>query len=180
MNEIINWLLRDEQSDLFEFLLAVAVNLVFLGLVAVLFWPLHKLALAWHWAKGFGVLWVALWTTGVFLSVVHRLGRMDLYHHYGAYEISILVLLGVLLAGWAAFVALSVREAMADAPLVVAVLLYAAAVLACMVALYVSGTVYRGTLSWLVGLVVVAVSLVVFSVWPTVGRALYGWFFALF
>lgn len=180
MDEIIDWLLRDEQSELFELLLALAINVVFLGLIALLFWPLHKLALAWLWTKGFAVLWIMLWATGVLLTVVHRLLRMDLYHRYNAYLISTLMSMGVLLAGWAAFAALSVRQAMTNAAPVVAIILFAAAALACLVAFYVSGFIYRGLLSRLVGLVVVSVSFLVFSAWPAAGRTLVGWLFALF
>lgn len=151
MGAFIDWLLHDDQKDLFEFLVALSLNLLFLALAALVLWPLGRLPLAIALAKGFGVLWIAVWATG-----------------------------GGLQMGWSAFAALTVSDLGAGASFWTAAILAVVGALACLAAYYVVSSVYQGAIYRLVNLPLALISFLVFSVWPASARALYGWFFQLF
>jgi hypothetical protein len=104
--EISKWLLHDEQKELFEVLVALALNVVFLALIALLLWPLGKVVLAFRLAKGYGSLWIVTFLTSVLVGRLHRFFRIDLYTHADAYVISNLAASCFLQACWSAFAAL--------------------------------------------------------------------------
>jgi hypothetical protein len=180
MGEVAKWLLHDDQKELFEFLFAGTLNIVFLALMALLLWPLGRALMALRMAKGFWVFWVVMYVTAVVALRLRRMFRVDIDSHYDAYVISALVVSGFLQAGWSAFAAHIVQSFVAGAPVWVACGLYLAGLLSCHVAFNVVSAFYGGQLYRLVNLPLALISFVVFSVWPAGGRAVYGWFFDLF
>ncbi len=177
---ISKWLLQDDQKDLFEILVAIALNVVFLALIALLLWPLGKPALALRLAKGYSILWLVTFLTVVVLNRVHRLFRMNLYDRANAFVISNLAVSCVLQAGWSAFAALTVQSLVVGTPVWSAVALYIVGFLSCLIASFAVSSFYQGQIYRLVSLPLALVSFVVFSVWPAGGRVMYGWFFDLF
>jgi hypothetical protein len=180
MKQIIDWLMRDEQKELYEFVFASALNILFLGLLALSLWPLGKLPLAVRLSKGYSVLWGVLFITGFLLLRLQRRFRVNLYDHGDAYVISGLVVSGFLQVGWSAFLALTLRAFVADAHVWLAVVLYFVGVLSCYVAFVVVSSFYQGHIYKFVNLALALASFAAFSVWPGSARALYGWFFKLF
>jgi hypothetical protein len=180
MGQFAKWLLHDDQRELFDYLYANVLNVVFLALAALLLWPLGRAALALRLAKGYWVFWGVLLLTAAALIQFRRVFRVDLETRYDGYVISALAVSGILQAGWSAFAALTVRDFAAAAPVWVAVLLYAVGVLSCWVACAAVSALYMGSLYRLVNLPLAAVSFALFGAWPAAGRALYGWFFDLF
>ena len=55
--ELSKWLMHDDQKELFEVLVASALNVVFLALIVLLLWPLGRPELALRLAMGYVVLW---------------------------------------------------------------------------------------------------------------------------
>jgi hypothetical protein len=179
-SEISKWLLHDDQKDLFEILVALAFNVIFLTLIVLVLWPLGIPALAQHLAKGYGILWIVTILTVVVLSRLHRLFRMNLYDRANAFVISNLAVSCVLQAGWSAFAALAVQSLVAGTAVWTVVVLYVVGFLSCLIAFFAVSSFYQGHIYKMVSLPLTLVSFIVFSVWPTAGRALYGWFFELF
>jgi hypothetical protein len=180
MGEFAKWLLHEDQKELFDYLLANVLNIVFLALAALLLWPLGRAMMAFHLAKGYCLFWGALIVTAAVVVLLQRIFRVDMYSHFDAYVISGLAVSGFLQAGWSAFAALVVRGSVADAPTWVAAILYAVGVLSCYVACVAVSAFYVGGLYRMVNLPLAMLSFVVFSVWPAAGRAIYGWFFDRF
>ena len=180
MGEFAKWLLHDDQKELFDYLFANVLNLVFLALISLILWPVGKATMALQLAKGYWVFWIVLILTAGILLLFQRIFRMDLYSRTDAYIISALVLSGFLQAGWSAFAALTVRSYVAAATIWLDVMLYGIGVLSCYVACCIVGAFYMGSIYRLVNLPVALVSFVIFSIWPGAARAAYGWFFNLF
>ncbi|HEX8476613.1 MAG TPA: hypothetical protein VF666_21630 [Pyrinomonadaceae bacterium] len=180
MRAFIDWLMRDEQHELFEILLAVTLNLLFLGLVALLLWPLGKATMAFRLAQGYGLLWFVLDVTVLLLIIFRRIFRVDIDTHFDAYVISALIVSSFLQAGWSAFAALTVRGFVSGAPVWMTVLLYVVGVLSCYIAFVIVASSYEGQIYKLVNIFLALVSYIVFCVWPRGGRLLYGWLFNLF
>jgi hypothetical protein len=174
------WLLQEKQKDLFEAIVALALNLLFLALIALLLWPLDRLPLALSLAKGSGVLWIAAGVAFVLVLRIQRLFGVNLYDHPDAYVRSNLVVSCFLQAGWAAFAALAVRSFVPGLPAWSVALLYVAGAASCLMAYFVVSSFYQGTVYKLISLPLALAGFLVFSVWPASGRALYGWFFRLF
>ncbi|HWN12176.1 MAG TPA: hypothetical protein VNO50_23335 [Pyrinomonadaceae bacterium] len=180
MGAIANWLLHEDQKELFDYVFANALNLVFLALTALVLWPLDKATMAFRLAKGYWLFWILMVVTSGVLLMFQRILRMDLYSRFDAYVISSLVLSGFLQAGWSAFAVLLIRNFLADANGWAVVIVYALGVLSCYVASVIVGAFYMGGLYRMVNLALAIVSFIVFSLWPAAGRAIYGWFFDLF
>jgi hypothetical protein len=179
MGEFSNWLLHEDQKELFDYLYANVLNVVFLGLVALLLWPLGRALMAWQLAKGYWIFWSLMVLFAVVLVLFRRVFRVDMDSRYDAYVISALIVSGFLQAGWSAFATHIVRGFVAGTTAWVAVVLYAVGVLSCFVAVAIVSAFYMGSLYKTVNLPLAILSFIVFSVWPAAGRALYGWFFAL-
>src|ERR671914_827547 len=109
MGEFAKWLLHEDQKELFDYLFANVLTIVFLALSALLLWPMGRTMMAVSLAKGYWVFWIVLILTAVILILFQRLFRLDMYSHFDAYVISGLVVSGFLQAGWSAFAALVVR-----------------------------------------------------------------------
>lgn len=180
MGAFAKWLLDEEQKELFDQLFADALTLIFLGLAALLLWPLGHAALAWQLTKGYGVFWVVIASSILLLTLYRRLFRLDLDDNPDAYVIPAIVVSGVIQAGWSAFAALTVRGASAGAGAWAAVALYAVGFLSSYVSFSIVSSYYNGSLYKTINLPLSAAGFVLFCLWPAAGRALYGWFFDLF
>lgn len=180
MGEFSKWLLHEDQKELFDYLFAIALNVVFLTLIALLLWPLGRATIAFRFAKGYWIFWAAVIVTSTLLALAQRIFRMDLYSRYDAYVISGLAVSGFLQAGWSAFAALVIYGSVAGAPVWVMIILYAVGVVSSYVACVIVGAFYMGALYRMVNLALAIVSFIVFSVWPAAGSAIYGWFYDLF
>lgn len=180
MGEFSKWLLHEDQKELFDYLFAIVLNIIFLGLLAMLFWPLGRATLVFRLAKGYWYFWAILIVTSSLLVLVQRIFRMDLYSHADAYVISGLALSGVQQAGWSAFAAVVVSNSVANASVWVMIIMYGVGVVSSYVASVIVGAFYMGGLYRMVNLALGILSFVIFSVWPAAGDAIYGWFFDLF
>lgn len=180
MRGLVDWLLADDQKNLFEFLLAVFLFFLFLAVAALLLWPFDRLALVIQLAKGYGFFWVALWITAALAGLFQRWFRMNLYDRSTAYVITGLSLGALVQMGWSAFAALTVRGFVAEGSFWAVAVLYLVGALSCVAAFYAVSSLYQGAIYRLVNLPLALVSFLVFSLWPGVGGALYGRFFRLF
>ena len=178
--EISKWLVHDDQKELFEVLFAIALNVVFLALIALLLWPLGKPVLAFRLAKGYGILWIVSFMTSVLVNRLHRLFRVDMYAHGDAFVLSNLAVSCLLQAGWSAFAALAVQSFVVGTPVWIVATLYLVGVLSCLIAFFAVSSFYQGHIYKMVGLPLALVGFIVFSVWPASGGVMYGWFFDLF
>jgi hypothetical protein len=163
-----------------DFLIALALNLGFVALVALLLLPLGKAALALCLTKGYGVLWLVTVLTAVALHLVQKSFRVDTDTHYDALVVSNLAHAVFLLTGWSAFAALTVRSFVSGAPLWVAAILWLVGLLSSHVAFVILSSFYPGRVYKVVNAPAALISFLVFAVYPAGGRALYGWFFNLF
>lgn len=180
MGEFAKWLMRDEQKELYEFLFAAVLNLVFLALAALVLWPLGDAALALRFGKGGLVLWAVLFVTFIVLAFVQRKFDLSLYSHANAYVISSAAVGAFLQAGWSAFAALAVRDYASAASLWHAVALYFVGLLSCYVAFNVVSAFYTGHIYKFVNVAVAIVGFALFCIWPAAASAAYGWFFRIF
>lgn len=180
MGELVKWLMREEQKELFEFLFACVQHLVFVALAALVLWPLGDAWLALRFAKGGLILWVVLFVTYVALAFVQRKLDLSLYSHADAYVVSAAAVGAFVQTGWSAFSALAVREYVSVATLWHAAALYFVGLLSCYVAFNVVSAFYTGHVYKLINLPLALVSYALFCVWPAAAGAAYGWFFRRF
>jgi hypothetical protein len=180
MRDIGQWLLHADQKELFEFLFAIILNILFLALVAGFLWPFGRLTMVLHLAKGFGMLWIVIFGVALLTHRVQYFFGVNLYDRAYAFVISNLIVSCGVQAGWAAFAALTVHSFIPNTTLWTTMILYAIGFFSCLVAFFVVSAFYQGYLYRLISLPLVLLSFLVFSVWPASGRTIYGWFFALF
>jgi hypothetical protein len=179
MGEFSKWLLHEDQKEWFDYLFAVVLNIFFLALITLILWPLGKASFAWHLAKGYWVFWTVVIMSSAVLALVQRLFRMDLYSRFDAYVISGVALSGIIQLGWSAFVALAIRGSIPNMSVWMAVVVILAGVVSSYVAAVIVGAYYAGGLYRMVNLLLAIFSFIVFTIWPALGAALYGWFFDL-
>src|SRR5687767_14179529 len=165
MSEFRKWLTHDDQKDLFEVLLAVALNLLFLVLIAVILWPLGRFKLALSLAKGYGLLWIVLYVANVFVTAIQRLFRVNIYDRPNGYVISGLFVSCTLQAGWSAFAAITVHSFLAGAPIWFLVILYIIGILSCLAAFFVVSSFYQGHIYKFVSLPLSLVVFIIVTVW---------------
>jgi len=180
MGEFSKWLLHEDQKELFDYLFAIFLNVVFLALTALLLWPLGGATIALRLTKGYWIFWAVLIVTACVLVLVQRIFRIDLYSRSDAYIISGLIVGGFLQVGWSAFAALVMDSSVSGAPIWKKIILYTIGVVSSYIASVIMAAFYTGSLYRMVNLVLAIVSFIVFSVWPAAGGAIYGWFFNLF
>ena len=180
MGQFAKWLLHEDQKEFFDYLFAIALNAVFLVLIALLLWPLGKATMALSLAKGYWIFWTAVIVTASVLAMLQRIFRMNLDDHFDAYVITGLIFSGFVQVGWSAFAAPVIHNFVAGAPIWIAIILYAAGVLSCWVATVIVAAFYMGSLYRTVNPILAIVSFIVFSVWPAAWSAIYRWFFDLF
>jgi hypothetical protein len=180
MGEFSKWLMHDDQKELFDALFASVLCILFLGLSALLLWPLGKATMTFRLMKGYWLFCIVMYPTSVLIVRLQRMCRVDMESHFDAFVISGLIVSGFLQAGWSAFAALTVHTFITGAPIWVVVILYVVGFLSCYVAFTLVSTLYVGRVYRQTNLLLTVASFIIFSVWPTGGRAIYGWFFDLF
>ena len=80
--------MHDDQKELFEVLVASAMNVVFLALIVLLLWPLGRPSLAFRLAKGYGVLWGLTCVATLLGNRIQEFFRVNIYDRANAYVIS--------------------------------------------------------------------------------------------
>ena len=170
----MNRLSDDEQTDLFNNLFAGILCVVFLMVTALILWPMGKFGLVVRFASGFGLLWLALSITALFLLLFRHVFRVDIDSHFDAYVISALVLSCFWQTCWSAFVVLAIRSFVSDG-IWSNVVLYLIGLVSCLVAFYDVASFYQGYIYRSVNAPLAVVSFIVFSVWPNLARMLFGW-----
>jgi hypothetical protein len=173
---MLKWLMHDDQAALFNALVALALNGIFLGLVALVTRPLGRLSLVFELGRGYGVLWIVLIISSLLLTLFHRLSRMDLDSRYTPYVISTLAPSSLLQLGWTAFAAQTARTFSTGEALWISALFYLLGFLSCWIASQVIATSYAGAIYKLTNLALIPFGFLVFSLWPVGGQMLFGWF----
>jgi hypothetical protein len=177
MGQFSKWLLHEDQKEFFDYLFAIVLNAVFVGLVALLFWPMRRTTIAFHLAKGYWYFWSVLIVAASLMVLVQRILRMDIHSHPNAYVNSGLIVSGFLQAGWSAFAALVIAGAVTNSSVLVMIVLYAVGIVSSYVASVAVGAFFMGSIYRMVNMILAVVSFIVFSIWPGAGGAIYGWFF---
>lgn len=167
-------------EEALDFLIALALNFGFMTLTAVLLLALGRTPLAPRLTKGYVILWLVAVSTAALLSRLQKFFRVDTDTHSDAYVILNFSHALFLLAGWSAFAALTVRAFVSGAPVSVAATLWLVGFASSYVAFIVLSSLYPGRVYKMVNAPVALISFLVFAVYPSGGRALYGWFFNLF
>ena len=169
-----------DSKTLWELIFAGGSTLLFLGLSALLLWLCGKATLAIQLAKGYVVFWVVLSFASWGLGLGQRMFRVETDPPSSTYVFTNLGLSAFLQVGWSAFAVLAVSRFLSGSSIGLAVGLHLAGFLSSLVASVMVGAFYQGTLYKFVNGPLALVSYIVFTVWPALGRAIYGWFFALF
>ncbi len=177
MGEFAKWLMHEDQKQMFDYLFAIVLNTLFVVVAALLLWPFGKAALAWQLTKAYWVFWTVVIVTATALAVAQGQFRVDLYSRANAYVISGLVLSGFVQAGWSAYVAPLVRSSVADMSIVATLIVYAIGVASSYVASVIIAAYYTGSLYRMVNSALAILTFVIFSILPTAGLTIYGWFF---
>lgn len=129
-----------------DFLVAVLVNGVFLGLGALVLWAMGKAGLAGQLATGLLLLTVvvalAAWVSGI----VQNLLRIESDPPSNAFLLMNVVVSGALQLGWAGYAALAASRFAAGASLGIAIAVHAIGCLSSFLAGTVVGAFYRGQL----------------------------------
>src|ERR1700752_1933551 len=180
MGQFAKWLLHEDQKEFFDYLFALVLNTVFLILIALLLWPLGKATVAWRLTKAYWVFWTAVIAVSCLLALAQRIFKMDLYSRSDAYIITGLAVSAFLQVGWSAYAAPVIHSSMANTPVWVMIILYVIGGVSAYVAAVIVGAFYMGGLYRLVNSALAILSFAVFSVWPTAGTTIYGWFFNVF
>jgi hypothetical protein len=170
---ISKWLMHDDQKLLFEILVAVVLNVIFLALVALLLWPLGKAMLALRLAKGYGLLWFLVYVTFLLLSHIQNLFRVNIYDRHWAFVISNLAVSCLLQVGWAVFAALAIHSFVAGSPVGIMVVVYAVGILSCLISFFAVSSFYQGQIYKIISLPLATISFGLFSVWAEVGSVTY-------
>jgi hypothetical protein len=180
MGQFSKWLLHEDQKELFDYLFANVLNIVFLAVTALVLWPMGQAMTSWRLAKGYWVFCILLIWTAIILSLFQRIFRLDMDSHYDIYVITGLLVSGVLQVGWSAFAALTIHMSFATATVWIDVVLFIVGLFSSYAACALVSAFYMGSIYRMVNLVLALLSYIVFILWPTGARALYGWFFDLF
>jgi hypothetical protein len=167
-------------TEAWEFAVGLVLNIVFVGLVALLLWSLDGPALAARLGKGYALLWCITSFTAISVGMIQAFLRLDVNDNFDLYVAPGVAAGVVLLTGWSAFAALTVGGFAAGRPFWPTLALYVAGFLASFIGCWVVSSFYQGHLYKLINLPLSLVSFLVFAAWPAGGRTLYGWFFDLF
>ena len=173
-------LLDNLPDETWDVITAIGLNLVFLGLMALVLWPLGKGRLAFSFAKGYLIFWLVVHIGFLVLSTIQRISRISIYDHFNAYVASGLAVNAFLVMGWSAFAALTLRTFLGGTTVWLAVVVWVLGFLSTCIAWQVAAAYFRGHIYKLVTLPLAAASLLVFALWRTGGWAIYGWFLSLF
>jgi hypothetical protein len=171
----MNWLLRDEQKELFDFLFASVVCLLFLGVTALFTWWIGKIGLTVRFAQGLGLLWLALGVTSLLLLAFHRLFRVDSYSAPHTYVISALVVSCFWQTCWSAFASNTINSFAIGTSWLVTGTMYLIGLVSCYVAFVDIQAFYRGQIYSLINAPLALLGFVVFSIWRGTARVMFGW-----
>lgn len=180
MGQFSKWLLHEDQKEFFDYLFAVVLNAVFLACIALLLWPLGRATMAWRLTKAYWIFWTAVIAVSCLLALAQRIFKMDLYSRSDAYIITGLAVSAFLQVGWSAYAAPVVHSSVTGAPVWMMIILYIVGGISAYVAAVIVGAFYMGGLYRLVNSALAILSFALFSVWPSAGTAMYGWFFNIF
>ena len=172
---MLKWLMHEDQEDLFNALVALVLNGIFLGVVALVTWPMDRLLLVSALARGYGVLWVAVFASALLLTLFHRLFRMNLYDRYNGYVASTLVVSSLLQLGWAAFAAQMAHSFNTGEAFWVSAVVYMLCFLSCWIASQAIAASYAGGIYKLTNLALIPIGFLLFVLWPTGANLLFGW-----
>lgn len=171
--------ITDAPTTTWEFFTVAALNLIFVGLLALALWPFGATALAGRLAKGYAVLWGATALGAMTIAVAHNFLGVDEHWDFSLFLYSNLAVAVALVVCWSAFVALTVHD-FAGATFGTAAPFYVVGFLSSFFGMMAVGAFFQGGFYKLVNLPVALVCYVLFAIWPAAARFLYGWFFALF
>lgn len=181
MRSFSRWLLREEQKDFFEYLFACVVNLLFLILIALVLWPLSELGFAVHLAKGYWVFWSVVILVAAAIALGGRVLRIEQRPAFwDTFLMLVVVVSAGLQAGWSAFAGLTFRDFGGASSIGIAATLYVIGLLSCYVAYLIVSALFNTRHLRLLNLIIALASFILFTIWPQLGRAMYGWFFDLF
>jgi len=181
MREFSKWLLRDEQRDFFEYLFALALNSVFVVLVAGVLWLLGSFKTAVQLAKGYWVFWSIIIMCAALTALIARTLRIEQRPSLrDAYLILVLVVTVVLQAGWSAFATLTLSSSSAGSGIALHAVFYAIGLISCYVAYVIVSALFQAKRFRLANLIIALFGFLVFTIWPESARAMFGWFFNLF
>jgi hypothetical protein len=150
-------------------------NVIVLAVCAALLLPLGRWALLARMIGALGVLLLALIAGTGILGRVLRALRVEDDPPSDAFLLANTAFGVLLLAAWAGYVALLVRESTAGAPVWVAALACAAGFLASHAAFTTVSMVYRGSFYRVANVVTALGGYLLFSAWPAAARAVFGW-----
>lgn len=173
-------ILDDLPQRWWDFLTALGLNLILLAVIALVLWPMGKAVLAFRLAKGYAIFWLVVYVVAPAVAIIQRIFRLNVYDHSAAYVASGLFGSAVLVTGWSAFAALTLHGFVGGTSVWVAAIIWLFGFLSSCIAYFVVGTYYVGEIYKFVSLPLALASFVVFAIWPAIGGALYGWFFAFF
>lgn len=167
-------------EELLDFSIILGINLLFLGLITLLLWPLGWLALVGQLTWGFLGLWILLFVFSALLGWVERWLRIDMYNRYNLYLlINVLVTLWFVL-GWSTYAAQLTSHYSASEAGWRVVALAGIGLLSSYVGSLVVTLIFRGTIYHLISLPAVLLGYPLFVLWPASGQFVYGWLFDLF
>jgi hypothetical protein len=153
---------------------------IFLALITLVLWLIGRAELALKLAKGYLLLWVVVGVVSLIVKLIHRLFGMSIYDRSAAYIASGILASSVLVMGWSAFTGIAVHSFVEGTSVSASVMLWVVGALSSFVGWFVVIADYGGHLYKIVSLPIALASFALFAVWPGPGRAMYGWFFALF
>jgi hypothetical protein len=165
MGTISNWLTHEDQKDLFEVVVALTLNILFLALIAPLLWLLGRPGPALNLAKGYGLLWIGTFVSAKLLNLVQRAFRMNIYDHPNAYVNSNLAVSCFLQGAWSVFAATVLNRFTPGASIWVVMTLYGIGLLSCFTAYFAVSSFFQGHIYKLVSLPLALVIFIIFSVW---------------
>jgi len=175
MSRILQWLFDENQKDLYEIVVAFFINLLFLAVISLMFWPLQKLISLIKLAKGFGLLWILSSVIAVILVGFQRLFRLNIYNRVNLYILSTMSVNLLLQCGWAAFAALILQNDTAPNPLWIELIMHGIGLVSCLIAFWVVSAFYHPGAFKLLSLLIPILSFIVFSIWPGVVEKIFQW-----
>jgi len=165
MGAFSKWLLHDDQKYFFDLLFAVIANLIFLGLVTVIFLAAGRGSFALLIFRGFCLLWAATLITHFFLVRIHEVFRINIYDHGNAFLISNLFVSCALQAGWAIFAALIAHRFSSAASVGMTVVMYVIGFVSCLISFYAVSSFFPGHFYRFVSLPLAIVMFIAASIW---------------
>lgn len=161
MNRSSRWI--GQRETLVDFLIALALNLIFLIVSALVLWPWGRAMLAFRLTKGFAIFWVISLITAVALSRIQRFLRVDADRHIDAYVISNLMHGVLLLTGWSAFAALSVAGLRGGTGIWADAIVWGVGLVSSLVAVVVVTFFHRGSVYRIINVAVALLSFLAFA-----------------